>query len=197
VSRTHGFVTSGLNLDLLPEKRIQTKWNVISGAPCSGKTTLIERLEALGYRTVPETARQFIEGEFSRGRTIEDLRGDEVAFQRSLLDVRLKVEQYLKPDEILFLDRAMPEVITFYRAIGLDPNEILPECTLYAYASVFILDRLPLLMDGVRTEDDAVSDFHDEWLFRDYLALGYDVLRVPVMPLPDRVGFILEKLRLL
>jgi len=184
-------------LDLLPEKRIQTKWNVISGAPCSGKTTLIERLRVMGYRTVPETARQFIEAEFSRGRTIEELRGDEVAFQRRLLNVRLKVEHDLEPDQVLFLDRAIPEVITFYRAIGLDPNEILPECTLYTYASVFILDRLPLLMDGVRTEDDAVSDFHAEWLYRDYRSLGYDVRRVPVMPVTDRVEFILGNLRLL
>jgi len=184
-------------LDFLPEKRIHTKWNVISGAPCSGKTTLIERLQVMGYRTVPETARQFIEAEFSRGRTIEELRGDEVAFQRRLLNVRLKVEHDLEPDQFLFLDRAIPEVITFYRAIGLDPNEILPECTLYTYASVFILDRLPLLKDGVRTEDDAVSDFHDEWLYRDYRALGYDVRRVPVMPVTDRVEFILGKLRLL
>ena len=194
--RKPDFVTSELNLDLLPEKRIRTKWNVISGAPCSGKTTLIERFEAMGYRTVPETARQFIDGEFSRGRTIQELRGDEAAFQRRLLDVRLKVEQDLEPDEVLFLDRAMPEVITFYRAIGLDPNEILPECTLYTYASVFILDRLPLLKDGVRTEDDAVSDFHDEWLYRDYRALGYEVIRVSVMPVPDRIDFILGKLRL-
>lgn len=113
------------------------------------------------------------------------------------MDLRLEVEGNLQPDEVLFLDRAMPEVITFYRATGLDPNDILPECTLYSYTSVFILDRLPLLKDGVRTEDDAASDFIDEWLYRDYRALGYNVLRVSVMSVRERFDFVLGKLQLL
>lgn len=69
--RVRKFVTSKIDLNLLSKKkRIQTKWNVISGAPCSGKTTLIEQFESKGYRTVPETARQFIENQIARGKTL-------------------------------------------------------------------------------------------------------------------------------
>lgn len=75
--------------------------------------------------------------------------------------------------------------------MGLDPNAILAECFHHRYASVFVLDRFPFQPDGVRFEDDATAGFIDEWLSRDYSALGYGVVRVPVQ---DRLTFILERL---
>lgn len=46
---------------------VRTNWHVITGAPCSGKTTLIDLLTDKGFRTVPETARQCFENELARG----------------------------------------------------------------------------------------------------------------------------------
>jgi predicted ATPase len=42
-----------------------------------------------------------------------------------------------------YLDRALPDSVTFYRLVGVDPDEILPACFRHHYAAVFILDRLP------------------------------------------------------
>jgi len=67
-------------------------------------------------------------------------------------------------------------------------------CFHHRYASVFILDRLPLQLDGARIEDDAYTVLLDEWLVRDYSALGYRVVRVPVLPPQERLAFVLEKL---
>jgi len=58
----------------------------------------------------------------------------------------------------------------------------------------FVLDRFPIQQDGVRTEDDATAGFVDEWLARDYRALGYAVVRVPVMSPEGRLAFVLERL---
>ncbi len=49
--------------------KIQTSWHVISGAPCSGKTTLIDQLAGVGYRIAIETAREYFEIEMAKGRT--------------------------------------------------------------------------------------------------------------------------------
>jgi len=46
--------------------------------------------------------------------------------------------------------------------------------------SVFILDRFPFQQEGMRFEDDATAGLIDEWLLREYSALGYSVVRVPV-----------------
>ena len=108
--------------------------------------------------------------------------------------MQLRAEQGLRAIDIVFLDRGMPDLLTFYRWQGMDPNEILPSCFHYCYASVFILDRLPLQLDGARVDNEAFASYLDEWLYRDYHALGYCVVRVPVMSRQERMAFVLERL---
>jgi predicted ATPase len=172
---------------------VQTNWHVITGGPCSGKTTLIDQLADKGFQTVPESARQYFEREMARGRTIDEIKGNE-ADERAMEDLQLRIEHGLRAIDVLFLDRAFPDCLTFYRLLGLNPNEILAECFHHRYASVFILDRLPVQQDGVRTEDDATAGLLDEWLAHDYSALGYHVVRVPVLSPQERLAFVLERL---
>jgi len=58
-----------------------------------------------------------------------------------------------------------------------------------------MLDRLPVPRSKtLGPEDDASASFLDEWLARDYSALGYHVVRVPVLPPQERLEFVLERL---
>lgn len=175
-----------------PDSGIRTNWHVITGAPCSGKTTLIDQLSKQGHCAAEEIGRQYITRELAKGRTLEEMRADESVFQRTLLDLRIKQEQALDPTTITFLDRGLPDSLTFYRANGLNPNEILRDCQIFRYTSVFLLDRLPLQMNGVRAEEDIKLQFIDKWLYRDYAALGYEVLRVPVLPIMQRLNYVLD-----
>ena len=43
-----------------------------------------------------------------------------------------------------------------------------------------------------KTVHDASSDFLNEWLERDYSALGYLVVKVSVLPPEERLAFILD-----
>ena len=54
-----------------PPFRIQTRWQVLTGSACTGKTTLIQLLAEEGYTVVYETARLYIDKELAKGRTIE------------------------------------------------------------------------------------------------------------------------------
>ena len=190
-----GFRTAKLDLDLLSTPfGVQTKWHVITGAPGCGKTTLIEQLVDKRFRTVPEAARQSFEREMAKGRTIEEIRENPTALTRSIIDIMLDIEHGLRANEVLFLDRGFPDALAFCRVYGLNPNEILAECFHHRYASVFLLDRFPVEQDGVRAEDDATAGFLDEWHARDYGALGYSVVRVPVLSPDERLAFVLEKL---
>ena len=106
----------------------------------------------------------------------------------------VKLEQGYQAAEITFLDRGLPDAFAFYRFAGLNPNEILPDCFQHRYASVFLLNRLPYQRDGVRAGDDAVADYFEAWTLRDYSALRYNVIRVPVLPPEERLAFVLEML---
>jgi hypothetical protein len=84
--------------------------------------------------------------------------------------------------------------MAWYRAFGLDPNEILPRCFHHRYATVFVLDPLPLDVDCIRFDDAALVPFLDRWITSDFLALGYDVMRVPVLSPEERLRFVIERL---
>ena len=188
------FRALALNVDLLASPdRVQTNWHVITGAASCGKTTLIDLLNDRGFQTAPETARQYIERETARGRTLEEIFADPNT-ETGIEELQRKLERGLQWSDVVFLDRAFPDFLYFRRLAGLDVNEILCDCIQYHYASVFILDQLPFILDGARIEDDAYAHVLDEWLVRDYSALGYRVVRVPVLSPQERAGFVLDTL---
>ena len=174
---------------------VQTNWHVITGTVSSGKSTLIHQFADRGYKTVPETARLYIEKEMAKGRTIHEIHADGVALQRGMKDLQLEVELGLPAIDVVFLDRGVPDFLAWYRVRGMNPNETLAECFHHRYASVFMLEPLPFQPDDQRVEEiAAIAGYLDEWHTRDYRALGYSVVRVPVMTPEERLAFVLEKL---
>jgi predicted ATPase len=147
-----------------------------------------------GYRTFPEAGRLYFEREFAKGRTIDEIRQDRAAMTREIYDLWLELNENLQATEFTFLDRGLPDALSFYRFAGMNPNGILLNCFQHRYASVFILNLLPYQQDGIRGGDDASAAYFDAWMERDYTALGYNILRVPVLPPEERRDFILDKL---
>jgi predicted ATPase len=192
----HEFLAMELDPDHLSTPfGVQTNWHVITGAPSCGKTTLINQLAEKEFQTVPETARLYIKREIAKGKTIHPIRADAAALQRNILDLQLRIESGLRVNDILFLDGAVPSSLAYYRVCGLNPNEILLECFHHRYASVFILEPLPFQHDDERVEEIAAfAGYLDKWQTRDYSTLGYNVIRVPVMSVQERLTFILDAL---
>jgi predicted ATPase len=190
----HDYRSTELDQDLLATPfKVQTNWHVITGAACSGKTTLIDLLADKGFRTTPETARVYFDSEVAKGRSITDVRADRAYVTRQVYARMVECERGLHPADVTFLDRALPDAPAFFRLAGLDPNEILPDFFHSRYTSVFILKRFPFQKDGIRAADDATADF-ESWLFRDYSALGYKAVWVPVLPPEERLAFVLDRL---
>lgn len=179
---------------LISSYKTETNWHVITGAPCSGKTTTIDQLSEKGFKTVPEAGRRYVENELAKGRSLEEIRRDQAEFTRRIYALMLEQERALQPDGVYFLDRAIPDAPSFFRYAGMNPNDVIADCFQYHYRSVFILDRLPCELDGVRTEGDPGAEFIDYWMERDYTALGYAVMRVPLMPPEERLNYILERI---
>jgi predicted ATPase len=171
---------------------VETRWCVLTGAPSSGKTTVLERFAARGYRCHREVARLYIEEELARGRRLEEIRGEEGSFQRSIIPKKLALEDRGSPAEITFWDRALPDSISYFRLAGLDPAELLPLCRLRHYARVFVFDPLPPVADYARVETGGSIWRLDEWLEQDYHELGYEVIRVPVSSISAREAFVMS-----
>ena len=194
-SSQHDFRATELDPDILSSAfEVQTDWHVIAGAQSCGKTALIDQLADQGFQTVPEGARLYLEKEMARGRTIDEIRENMAALQLGIVDMQLRIEGELRAIDAAFLDRAIPDCLAWRRLSGLNPNEVLLECFHHRYASVFILDPLPYQENGARFKDASIVGYLDEWHARDYTALGYSIVRVPVLAPEERLAFVLDRL---
>jgi len=172
---------------------IQTNWCVFTGAPCSGKTSVINRLHMLGYKCIPEAARVYIEQELSKGRTLNQIRADEGAFQNKMISIKKRIESALPVEDNIFLDRAMPDSISYLFLAKMDLSVAIEASNNFRYRHVFVFDPLPWQEDEARNEDDKTIALLDKRLEADYRGLGYEPIRVPVMPIEDRVDLILRQ----
>jgi predicted ATPase len=173
---------------------LHTNWYVITGAPCSGKTSVICELERLGYSVVHETARAFIDEELKKGKTIEQIKSDGLTFERHILYTKIKIEESLSKKEIIFLDRAVPDSIAYFKSAGLNPNEPMKKSKLVRYKMIFLFERLEFEKDRVRSEDHTKATELEQLLEKAYQSLGYHMVRVPVLSVEKRTDFILHHL---
>jgi predicted ATPase len=171
-----------------------TRWNVITGAPCSGKTSVIAELARRGFRVVPEAARAHIEAELKRGRCLAEVKADPRRFEGHIFQTKLRIEAQLPVDVPLFLDRALPDSIAYYLLEGLDPSEPKRQSRRIRYARVFLFERLDFVKDPVRSEDARAAARLERLIEAAYRDVGYAVIRVPVLPIPARTDFVVTRL---
>lgn len=168
---------------------------VIAGGVCSGKTSVIKELARRGYAVVPETARELIDEGLAAGKTLEEIRSDVLMFQRRVLERQNEKEAHLPTAGPVFLDRANPDVRAFLAFNGIpEPEDVTRALASCSYTKVFMLDPIRFESDYYRVETAAdIERLHQEHV-RAYESLGYEIIRVPVMPVPERVDFILGQL---
>jgi len=175
--------------------RKQTNWYVITGGPGSGKTTTVNLLKERGYITTFEHARHYLDTQRLMGRTIEDVRKHQREFQLGVLDMQIEQESQILPEVLVFLDRAIPDALAYYRFLDLPEDEKLTEALrTVSYKKIFILDCLSLVKDYARTEDEAAQKKIHALLVEVYESLGFPIVRVPVLHPEERVDFILKNL---
>ncbi len=178
--------------------KYQTNWCVVTGAPSSGKTSVVEELAHRGHAIQAEVARELIEECLRRGKSLAEIRDQPDGIrllQRRILELKLAREMALDPETLVFMDRGMPDSITYFRLAGLDTLEAAASSRLFRYRAVFIFERLPIKKDGIRTESESDAAKIDILLEEDYRSLGYHPIRVPVLPIAERADFILQHLR--
>ena len=175
--------------------RKQTNWYVITGAPCSGKTTIVNLLRERGYKTTIEHARHYLDTQRLDGRTTQEVRKNQIEFQLAVLKMQIEQEKELSANDVVFLDRAIPDAMAYYRFLNLPADEKLLEAisTVY-YKKVFILEYLPLVHDYARMEDEEAQKQIHKLLTEVYESLPFPVIHVPVLKPQERIDLILKNL---
>lgn len=171
-----------------------TNWYVITGAPCSGKTAVINELARRGYAVVHEVARAYIAKELKKGRRLEQIKANALKFERHILFEKLKIESALSEESIIFLDRGVPDSIAYFALEGLDPEEALKKSRIARYKKIFLFERLRFLKDTIRSENAKMADRLNRLIAQSYRKLHYEIMHVPILSIEERTDFILTHL---
>ncbi len=167
---------------------------VLTGAPCTGKTTLLNFLSTKGYQVVQEASTIIMKEEKEKGnpRPWDDL----MYFQNRLLEKQLELESKLDLLPQAFVDRGIVDGIAYCKLFKSNPPPILIEkIKQNRYAGIFMLDFLPFYTtDSVRFESYKVVRKIQILLKEAYESFGYHVINVPNFEIGIRAEFVLSKI---
>jgi predicted ATPase len=173
----------------------QPNYFIISGGPGSGKSSIIDRLDARGFTTVGETGRAIIREQAESGGDATHT-GDAAAFGALMLERGIADYRRMRQvDEPVFFDRGIAELAGYWRLIG---QPVPPRVTsaVEEYRSnplVFLAPpwREIYRQDAERKQDwdEAVRTF--ELVREAYFEAGYRAVELPLDTVARRVSFIL------
>ncbi|MGD9803956.1 MAG: AAA family ATPase [Hyphomicrobiaceae bacterium] len=171
---------------------------VVTGGPGSGKTSLIDALAALGYRTMPEAGRAIIQDQIRIGGDALPW-ADRAAFAEHMLgwELRSHREGHAMPGPIL-LDRGIPDVIGYLELCGLSvPRHMRKAAELYRYnRQVFIAPFWPdiFAQDAERKQTAEEAAATGRVLADVYAELDYELIQLPRCSVSERADFVRAQL---
>lgn len=170
-------------------------WYVLTGGPCAGKTTLVREFEADGIKVVHESARVIIEEGFKAGKTLDEIRADPAEFTRAIIALDTANLSRHPNHERVFFDRSIIDNVAYHRILNIPvPPHLEAALEATRFRKVFLLDLVEYAQDEARNETpEEARRIHEaiEQAYRDY---AIPIERVPVLPVEERVAYIVERL---
>lgn len=171
---------------------------VLTGGPGMGKTSIIDNFEKQGYPCIPESGRAIIMAEQARGGNKlpweERLGFAEAMFEQARLDY----EKALLFGERCFFDRALPDCIGYLKVCQLPiPPTFWQAAKQYRYHNqVFITPPWLTIYenDAQRKQSFAEAVATYQAVAGVYDDLGYHVIEIPQISIPERAAFIVKSL---
>ncbi len=177
---------------------MKNNWYIITGAPCSGKTTLLKVLEKKGYKVIYEAARTLIDRELKKGKTLDEVRKNELEFQKKVLQFKIDIEKSLPKKQLTFLERGIPDSISYFKIYGVkNDKRLVSIIKKLSYKKVFLLESFAYQKDYARIEDIQQVKKIEEYLFDDYKKYGFNIIKVPKMTVGKRIDYIFKSCDLL
>lgn len=164
---------------------------VVTGAPGTGKTRLLESLAGLGA-VIPEPARQLI-SEHRQATGEASLDGHPELFVERL--IARSIENFDDPPahEVVLYDRGLPDCVAYARGFALDSTAALEAAASRRYANpVFVL---PPWQDIYTTDEmrrmsfELTQAFHAD-LVATYDSLGYELVSLPEATVGERAALV-------
>jgi predicted ATPase len=173
-----------------------SRFIVVTGGPGGGKTTLINALAQLGFPIAPEGGRAIICEQAAIGGPALPWADTQLFFETIMTwDIR-SYREAEATDGLVFFDRGIPDMAGGYAMLGLDvPAHVNAAIAAFRYHPVVFLAppwREIYTTDTERKQSFAEAGRTCEAMATAYTEAGYDLTRLPLVPLAERVRFVLE-----
>jgi len=169
---------------------------VISGGPSAGKTSVINEL-GKKFKILREAARYVGDNDLRfKGKSVKGIERTE--FQKAIFEFQKKQILELDNDnKTVFSDRGFGDTIAYYLFDNLEvPEDLLEKARKFRYAGIFFLEPLNFYVkDKLRQESKEQMKKIRECILKAYSDLSYNIIKVPFMPIEERIKFILEKVQ--
>jgi predicted ATPase len=168
---------------------------ILTGAPGSGKTTILDELRGT-IRCVDEPARRLLAEQRASGGTGTPDR-DPARFVELLLEVAIADHERAFSGRLTMFDRGIPDCIAYAIHLGVDPGPSLRASDRYRYHDeVFILEPWEEIYVA---DDERKMSFADTIAFHSLLEdafdrSGYRRVTVPRASVGDRAAFVQERM---
>jgi predicted ATPase len=170
---------------------------VVTGAPGTGKSTVLDLLHKQSYPVIPEMARQLIEEQQAIGSSMVPW-DDHPRFGVEMF--KRQVEQYKEAKEgWVFFDRGILDNLAYMRRDSCPNISLEEESKSYTYfPDVFLFPAWDEIynLDNVRWENLSLMKEIDKALREMYERMGYNVIEVPKLNPQERLHFILNSLNI-
>lgn len=171
---------------------------VITGAPSSGKTTLINELNIKGHHCFEEISRA-ITLEAQKNGIDQLFLHQPLLFSDMLLEGRTNqlIEAKKLKDEVVFLDRGIPDILAYMDYINASyPDSYIKSCQENRYHKVFLLPpwKEIYITDQARYESYEEAEKIHQFLLETYQKFNYEVIIIPPGTVQKRVSFIFNHL---
>jgi len=179
---------------------------VITGAPGTGKTVVVQELERQGYYCYHEIIRSMT-AEAKKGGDDKAMVSnplvfvdDPLQFNQKLLEGRAAhfVASSQRTEPFCFFDRGIPDVLAYMDYFGQAyPEEFKNTTKKHEYDAVFMLPpwEAIYISDNERLETFKEAQELHGFLMETYQGFGYETKVVPKASIKERVSFILESIR--
>ena len=163
---------------------------IITGGPATGKSSIIEYFQQIGYSCFEEVSRDIIQ-EQNIQTSAKNFDFEYAVFQD-------RKKQYLSATKLHFFDRSMLDGLAYMKLQNIPiPQQMLTDVKTHRYElKVFIAPSWEEIyhQDSERLEifEEAINI--DKFLRHTYQSFGYELVEIPLTTVEERVKFILSQI---
>lgn len=180
------------------DQRLKTDWLLITGAPGSGKSTLVGALANLGWHTIDDPGREEFSAQLEAGISPRDARLDYMAFQQKVLTRAISKIKATPTHQTVFFDYGVAEALAFMKIAGLAWTAPFVEAAASVqFKRVFLLEPIDLVednLDPIRTENYQTRLKLEKMIAEIYESLSLPPIHIPANSLEFRLAQVLALL---